>query len=53
MTKVNFGGKLELSSKDFHLIQNSKYAALYYKPKNILRTIFINKISFQRKEKWH
>lgn len=35
MTKVNFGGKLELSSKDFYIIQNSKYAALYYKPKNI------------------
>lgn len=44
MTRVNYIRKPEVSSKDFHIIQNSKYAAIYYKPKNIFIPIQPNNL---------
>lgn len=44
MTKVNFEDKSGLSNSDFHIIQNSKYAAFYYKPKNIFIPIQLDNL---------
>lgn len=45
MNETNFENRSELSSSNFHFIQNSEYAAFYYKPKNIFIPISLDNLN--------